>query len=334
MIQPFDPERRVLVVAEIGNNHEGNLRTALDLVRLAAEARADAVKFQTFRTELFVRRLDRERFDRLKGFELSPADFRRLADAAHEQGLLFLSTPLDLESARMLEPLVDAFKIASGDNTFFPLIDHVAGTGKPLVLSSGLLDLESIRRTIGRIDGVWAAQKITQRPVVLHCVTGYPVPIDQTNLGAIRAIASLDCIPGYSDHTIGIEAAALSAALGARVIEKHFTFDKTRTGFRDHQLSADPADLAELVQRVRRTEALLGTGEKVLQPVERELAQAVRRSIAAAIDLPSGTVIASHHLTWLRPGSGIAPGEEARLLGRALARDVAAGELLSLDDLR
>ena len=325
---------RVLIVAEIGNNHEGDPRVALELLNRAAEAGADAVKFQTYRTELFVRPADASRFERLKRFELAPADFARLAGAAHAAGLLFFSTPLDLESARVLAPLVDAFKIASGDVTFVPLLQQVAQTGKPVILSSGASGLEEIRSAIGVIRKGRPSERASAPIVVLHCVSCYPAPDGQASLRSIPFLArELGCPVGYSDHTLGIDAPVFAAVLGARIVEKHFTLDKQYSDFRDHQLSADPADLKELVARIRRFEAMAGSESKPLQPCESAMQQAIRRSIVALADLPAGHVVAHSDLSWMRPASRLAPGQEQALTGRRVRRPLLAGEAIAVDDV-
>lgn len=327
-----DLNRDVLIVAEIGNNHEGSRALAEEMIGRAAAAGADAVKFQTFRTEHYVSRRDEARFHRLKSFELSCADFERLAGVTRAANVLFLSTPFDIESARFLDGLVPAFKIASGDNTFYPLLEAVAGFGKPILLSAGLADLSELRRAKALIEQVWQRNGVRQELAVLHCVTSYPVPPAEANLAAIgRLRQESGCTVGYSDHTIGIEAAVLAVALGARVIEKHFTLDKHYSDFRDHQLSADPAELAELVRRVREAVAMLGCGEKVPQACEKANFVAARRSVAVRRDMPAGAGIAWDDLTWVRPGGGVPPGDERRVLGRVLRQAVQAGDILTLD---
>jgi len=325
---------RVLIVAEIGNNHEGDPRVALELVHRAAEAGADAVKFQTYRTELFVRRADASRFERLKRFELAAADFARLAEAAHAAGLQFLSTPLDLDSARVLAPLVDAFKIASGDVTFVPLLQQVAQTGKPVILSSGASGLEEIRSAIGIIRRGRPSDRAAAAITVLHCVSCYPAPDAEASLRTIPFLArELECPVGYSDHTLGIDAAVFAAVLGARLVEKHFTLDKQYSDFRDHQLSADPAELKDLVARIRRFEAMAGSEGKTLQPCELAMQQAIRRSIVARADLPAGHVLAHADLSWMRPASRLAPGQEHALTGHRVRRALVAGETIAVDDV-
>ena len=327
--------RRVLVVAEIGNNHEGDMALAEDLIGRAAEAGADAVKFQTFRAEHYVSPRDAERFARLKGFELTGDEFSRLAKQAHAAGLLFVSTPFDLESARLLGDIADAIKIASGDNTFYPLIEEVAATGKPAMVSAGLAGLDDIRFAARLIQRTWHSAGIDQGLAVLHCVSAYPTPPEQANLAAVPALAQAlpDLVIGYSDHTIGVDAAVVAVALGARVIEKHFTIDTQYSEFRDHQLSADPATFQTMVARIRETEALMGDGAIGAAPCEAPAETALRRSVAAARDLPAGHVVGADDITWVRPGGGIAPGQERLVLGRRLRAAVARGDMVDPEAL-
>jgi N,N'-diacetyllegionaminate synthase len=326
----FDLDERVLVVAEIGNNHEGDLAVARELVAQAAEAGADAVKFQTFRTERFVAPTDPVRFQRLRSFELRPDDFRELGELARQHHLLFISTPLDLDSARVLGPIVDAIKIASGDIDFFPLLAEVATSRKPVILSTGQSELDEIHRAVAELRGVGAAEI-----AVLHCVSSYPAPSDEINLRALTVLS--EQLPGvtigYSDHTTGLDAAPLAVACGARMIEKHFTLDRAFSEFRDHQLSADPSGLRELVRRVREAELLLGEPRKATRPSEAAGRIAFRRSIAAARDLPQGHIVAAEDLMWIRPGDGLRPGDEAHVVGRRLKRELAAGELVRSADV-
>src|SRR5438309_4071900 len=182
-------DEQFLVVAEIGNNHEGKFDVAKELVRKAAECAVAAVKFQTFRTKYFVGSRDKARYDRLRSFELTYRQFEQLQQLAKSLGLLFLATPLDLESAKVLEGLVDCYRIASGDNNFYPLIELVCGTGKPLIISSGLSDLGQITKSKQFIEDQWRSRGFKQQVVVLHCVSSYPVPPDQANLAAIPFLA-------------------------------------------------------------------------------------------------------------------------------------------------
>jgi N,N'-diacetyllegionaminate synthase len=334
-IGPHDSDRKVLVIAEIGNNHEGSYSAAEEMVGRAAEAGAHVVKFQTFRTELFVSPVQAERFERMKRFELSPEQFAKLAAQARAAGLGFVSSALDLDSVRVLDGIVDALKIASGDNTFYPLIEAMAATGKPIVLSTGLAELSQIDFAKSLIERSWRDAGIKQSLALLHCVTAYPVPPAHANLAAVRTLARrYDCTVGYSDHTLGTEACVLAVAAGARIIEKHFTLDNNYSDFRDHQLSADPTALKHMIEAIAAAEILLGSGEKVLQPEETASVVSIRRSIAAVRDLKAGHVLGPDDIAWLRPGDGIPPGEERRVLGRKLAADVSAGTILKTDHVR
>jgi sialic acid synthase SpsE len=320
----------VLVVAEIGNNHEGSLDTARELVRAAARVGAGAVKFQTFRVGSFQGAQEPARRERLRSLELPPEAFGELRILAHSLGLLFLATPLDLDSANFLTGLVDAFKVASGDNNFYPLLGTLAGTGKPVILSSGLAGLRRMRHAKDFLDAFWRERGHMGWLAVLHCVSCYPVPQEEANLAAITTLSrELRCPVGYSDHTMGIDACLGAVALGATIIEKHFTLDKAHPSGGDHRLSADPAEMADLVRRVENMWHMLGTGVKLPQPCERAVRMRARRSIAVARDLPAGHRLRLEDLVWLRPAGGLSPGHEARVLGRRLTRGLLRGERIT-----
>jgi N,N'-diacetyllegionaminate synthase len=334
-IGSLDTATHVIVVAEIGNNHEGDFAVAGQLIDRAAEAGADAVKFQTARADLFISPADADRRKRFASYEFTPDQWAQLSSQARRRGLLFMSTPLDLRSLEMLTPLVDALKIASGDITFAPLLDAAAATRKPMVISTGAADLDEAVAAVGRVRAHWARANHDGDLAVLHCVSAYPTPAAEAQLRTIQSLAErLDATIGYSDHVLGIEAAVAAVALGARVLEKHFTLDKNYSAFRDHQLSADPSDMRALVERVRVIEPMLGGGGKAIQPAERGNRPAIRRSIAAATDLAAGHVLRASDLIWIRPGTGLAPGQEHLVTGRSLVHGVSAGTLLSELDVK
>ena len=327
-----DLSREILVIAEIGNNHEGDFGRAEAMIARAAAAGVQAVKFQTIVPERLVAATQSARIEQLRRYAFSYDQFARLADVARNAGVMFLSTPFDIESVRHLDAIVPAFKIASGDNDFVALLESVAATAKPILLSTGMASIDDVNRARATIEAVWGRHGVAPGLVPLHCVSAYPTPPEAANLFAIQTLArATGCVVGYSDHTLGLEAAVLSVALGARVIEKHFTLSKTQSAFRDHQLSADPAELDELVRRVGVAQNLLGSGDKSLQPIEAPVVLAARRSIVARRDLANGHVLTRADLDWLRPGGGLPPGREAVLLGRALQRAVSAGEMLTAD---
>lgn len=326
-----DTAERVLVVAEIGNNHEGDVGAAEALVDAAAEAGADAVKLQALAPERYVSRADTARFAMLSRFQLTPDAYAALCDRARGHGLLAGITPFDPRTAEALRDAVDFWKVASGDNDFVALIRLLAGHGHPLLISTGASTLAGVHRAVALAR---AAGGDDLPLAVMHCVSSYPTPPGAANLRAIPLLASeLACEVGYSDHTEGAGAAPLAVALGARIIEKHFTLDRHASDFRDHQLSADPDGMRELVARVREAEAMLGTGRKEVHAVEDAAASAIRRSVVAARALPRGHVVAAEDVSWVRPGGGLPPGGEDLLIGRALRRDVADGERLTEDDV-
>ncbi len=325
-----DITKEVFVIAEVGNNHEGSYTLAEEMIGLASGTGVDAVKFQTFKTEYFVSKKETDRFNRLKSFELTEQEFIRLSEHAQKSGLIFISTPLDIESAKFLQSIVTAYKIASSDNNFYPLLEVAANTGKPIILSSGLADIELLKTSKNYIENIWRNNSIQQSMAILHCVTAYPVPTDQVNLGAITALQkAFNCSIGYSDHTLGIKACELAVALGAQIIEKHFTMDKNYSSFRDHQLSADPSEMKQLVNSIKEIKAMMGQGEKTIQAAEKSLETAVRRSIAAKTKLSQGHTISFNDLMWIRPSGGLSPGKENLLLGKTLNQDVEMGEFLT-----
>lgn len=331
----IDTSEKVFIIAEIGNNHEGDFELAKKMIQLAAEAGADAVKFQTIVPESLASCADQNRIAQLKKFQLSYAQFQELARQARQAGVVFLSTPFDLESARFLNQIQPVFKIASGDNAFFPLIDTVAGFNKPIIISTGLCDMEHIQNIYTRVRDVWQNSNSYPGLAFLHCVASYPTPLDQANLGAIHSLKAEfpETVIGYSDHTLGIDAAIYSVAAGARIVEKHFTLDKNYSGFRDHQLSADPDEFKNMVAGIRNVSQMFGSGQKIPCQCEESTAINIRRSIAASVNLPEGTVLSEQHLTWVRPGTGLQPGCEDQLLEKRTLRSFKPGELITLEDI-
>jgi len=329
-IDNFDLENDILVVAEIGNNHEGSYSLGEEMVGLSAESGVNAVKFQTFKTESYISRKEKDRYNRLKSFELSYDEFEKLSKVANNCGLIFLSTPFDIESAHFLNTIVPAFKIASGDNTFFPLIETIASFAKPILLSTGMIEIEQLKKTLTFINKTWEKNNINEQICILHCTSAYPTPINEVNLSVIQSLKKvLNCAVGYSDHTLGIDAAVLSVAFGARVIEKHFTINKNYSDFPDHQLSADPKDMADLVKKVQLIKKLIGNSEKLIQPSEELNIIAARRSIVAKRNLSKGTKIKWEDLNWVRPGNGLPPGTENLIVGKVLSEQVKIGELIN-----
>jgi len=330
----YDTDEKVLIIAEIGNNHEGSYALAEEMIGLAAEAEVDAVKFQTIVPERLVTSRQTERIARFKRFQLTYQEFEKLADVAANEKVLFLSTPFDIDSAQFLNDLVPAFKIASGDNNFFPLMEVIAQTGKPTILSTGFMDIADVKKSVDFIRNIWNKNNFDQELALLHCVSTYPTPPEQANLLAIKELQNIVQTVGYSDHTLGIEAAVLSVALGARIIEKHFTIDKNYSDFLDHKLSANPQEMKELVETVRAASEYLRSDSKILQEGEKKAIESTRRSIVAMNDLSAGTKISMDDLDWVRPGGGLSPGEEEKIVGKSLLKDKKRGDLITLADIK
>ena len=333
-IGSLDSDAAVIVIAELGNNHEGDPEVALELVRAASAGGADAVKLQTSDPHWFVRPDNEARMAQMERFRLVEEDIARIRDLAHDEGLAFLSTPLDLPSVELLEPLVDAYKIASGDNDVPQLLERVAETRKPMVVSTGMSDLAGIRAAKDVVERRWTALGHDGELAIMHCVSAYPAPAERAALATIPMLAAeLGVTVGYSDHTLGIDACVAAVAAGARLLEKHLTLRHDYSEFRDHQLSAEPDELAELVRRVREAETLMGEPQRDLAPEEEPIAEVARRSLVAARDLPEGHELVAGDLTWMRPRDGLPPAREPELLGRRLKRALAFAEPVRLEDL-
>jgi N,N'-diacetyllegionaminate synthase len=319
-IAGFDTSASPLLIAEIGNNHEGDPALAIELADAAMEAGADAVKIQVINPVRLVNRSQAERIAQLTRYRLSIDVFTEMSERVRAKGRLFMASAFDVDSLTSILPVIDAVKIASGDLNFALLLGRAASSGKPVILSSGMSTLEEIRQAVATIAANLPAERTVQDSLgILHCVSLYPTPLDNANLSAIHTLRSaLGLTTGYSDHTLGNEASVAALALGARIIEKHFTLDKKRTSFRDHALSADPDDMRRLAELVHGFDAMLGTGARTLEMADAETRAAARRSLVAARDLPAGSVLGESDIEYVRPGTGLAPTETARVIGRRI----------------
>lgn len=336
------PGQPCFLIAEAGVNHNGDLELARRLVRVAAEAGADAVKFQTFRAEALVSQsapkaayqlvtTDRgeSQLEMLRRLELSPAAHRELLDCCRQQGILFLSSPFDEQSADLLEELdVPAYKIPSGEITNLPYLRHVAGKGKPMIVSTGMASLGEVQIAVQAIE-----EAGNPGLVLLHCVSNYPADPADVNLRAMTTMAQAFPWPvGYSDHVPGNEVAFAAVALGASVVEKHLTLDRAMPG-PDHRASMEPHELAALVRGIRAVEAALGDGVKRPAASEASTAAVARKSLMAARDIAAGTVLTAELIAVKRPGTGLPPSKLESLLGRTVRRDLHEDTMLTLEDL-
>jgi N,N'-diacetyllegionaminate synthase len=326
---------RVLVIAEIGNNHDGSVRQAERLIDAAAEAGADAVKFQTHIAEAEMLpstptplHFDEPRWDFTKRMELSKDDHVRLKARAEEHGLVFFSSPFSVEAVALLEEVdVPAYKIASGEVSNPPLIDAVAATGKPVLLSSGMSGMEDVERAAGTLRA--AGSEL----VVMQCTSSYPCPPELVNLRAMVAMGSRLGVPcGLSDHTPDIYTSIAAVALGAVAVEKHFTLSKRLYG-PDHHSSLVPEELARLVEGVRQVEVALGNGLKERDPSLDPARATFEKSIVARVEIAEGAVLRPEMLTTKRPGNGISALRLPELVGRRAARMLEPDHMLEEADV-
>jgi N-acetylneuraminate synthase/N,N'-diacetyllegionaminate synthase len=323
-------------------NHDGSVDVALRLVETAKACGADAVKFQSFRADRIVTRsaakaVYQERttagteshFEMLKRLELSADAHRRLIDHCREVKIEFLSSPFDEESVDLLDAMgISQFKVPSGEITNLPLLQHIARKRRPVILSTGMATLGEVEEAVHALHAAGAAQ-IT----LLHCVTEYPAPYAEINLRAMLTLKAAFGLPvGYSDHTDGVEVAIAAVALGAEVIEKHFTLDRALPG-PDHAASLEPAELTQMVAAIRNVESALGNGIKVPAPCERQNILVARKSVVAAHDLPIGRRLRAEDLTIKRPGTGISPKFLQALIGRTLRTSVKEDEVINWNHL-
>ena len=331
-LKNFDLKKKVFIIAEVGNNHEGNFSIAKKLVRLAAKAGADAVKFQTFRTENFIRKKDIKRFKQLKKFELSYEQFKSLKKLAHIKKIKFISTPLDLESADFLIKNADLIKIASSDNNFFPLIEKVLKSKKSIIISTGMTNTSQIKDLTNYIYKVIGKKSAEKRIALLHCVTSYPVEDKFANLRSVEyLIKNSKLTIGYSDHTLGNDACIAAVAMGAKVIEKHFTINKKFSKFRDHALSADYIDLKNIVSRIRKVEKQLGRFNKEIQKPEKKLIKIVRRAAYADRDIFPGEKISIKNVKFLRPALTSNFFYLKKIIGRKIEKTFYKDQKINLD---
>ena len=337
------PGQPCFIIAEAGVNHNGDIQMAKRLVEAAARAGASAVKFQTFKAEHLVTPdapkagyqkeaagSAESQFDMLRRLELSPETHMSLRDYCSQQGILFMSTPFDEESADFLDRLgVPVFKLPSGELTNLPFLAHVGCKGRPMIVSTGMSSLEEVSAAVRTIE-----EAGNRDLILLHCVSDYPANPADANLRAMYTMAETFHVPvGYSDHTPGIEVALAAVAMGACVIEKHFTLDRNLPG-PDHRASLEPGELAALVRGIRIVEAALGHGRKEPAASEASAAAVARRSIVAAHDIPAGARLTGDMLTIKRPGTGLAPAMWSHLVGRIATRDIPANTILTWEMIR
>jgi N-acetylneuraminate synthase/N,N'-diacetyllegionaminate synthase len=338
----FLRSNHAFIIAEAGVNHNGDVDLAHRLIDAAADAGADAVKFQTFRAEGLATPeapkaeyqyrttgTEGNQLDMLRRLELSEECYPALMDHCRRRGILFMSTPHDWEAIEILDRCqVSAFKVGSGDLTNLPFLRRLAQKGRPIILSTGMGNLAEVEEAVEAIRS-----QGNHRLILLHCVTSYPAREEDCNLRAMLTLQQAFGVPvGFSDHTTGTETALAAVALGARIIEKHFTLDRSLPG-PDHEASLEPEELGKLVRGIRLVEQALGDGLKRPKKAELVIMRAARKSIVAAKDIPAGTTITEDMLTTKRPGSGILPRYWNDIIGCRARVAIPGNSLLQWDQL-
>ena len=332
-------QKRVFIIAEAGDNHNGSYENALKLVDKAVEAGADCVKFQTFITENVISKFaekaeyqkentnaEETQFEMVKKLELSFDEFRKIKEYCDEKKILFLSTPFDLDSIDFLQSIdIPFWKIPSGEITNLPYLIKIAKTGKDIIMSTGMCQMEEIKEAL-EILKENGARKVT----LLHCNTEYPTPFCDVNLNAMKTIKEECHVQvGYSDHTIGIEVPIAAVAMGACVIEKHFTLDKNMEG-PDHKASLEPEELKEMVTGIRNIEKAMGNGKKCPSESVQKNIIIARKSIVANCDIKKGEILTEDKLYIKRPGNGISPMKWYEVIGKEAVKDFKKDELIVL----
>lgn len=328
-----------MIIAEAGVNHNGSLKLAKEMVDKAAKAGADYIKFQTFHAEKLVTEnavkaqyqkqttnVQESQLDMLKKLELKDTDFIELKAYCNSVGIGFLSTPFDLESIAFLDKLeVDFWKIPSGEITNLPYLEQIAYTKKPIVMSTGMCEESEIANAISILQ-----DRKSGEITLLHCNTEYPTPYQDVNLKAMLTLAEHFGVKvGYSDHTKGIEVPIAAVALGAQVIEKHFTLSRDMKG-PDHKASLEPIELMAMVDAIRHIEQAIGTGEKRPSASEKKNREIARKSIVANCKIKKGDIFNPNNLTVKRPGNGISPMKWYEIIGTTAIRDFEKDEIIEL----
>lgn len=333
------------IIAEAGVNHNGDINLAKELIYAAKETGADAVKFQTFKADHLVNKTAEQaqyqkknsahssQYEMLKALEISEDDHHQLAQLATSLGIEFMSTGFDEESVDFLISLgVRRLKIPSGEITNLPFLAYLAKTGLPLIMSTGMCDLQEVKDAIDTVKPYYP-NTLEENLVLLHCTSNYPAAYADVNLKAMQTLANeFGLAVGYSDHTLGSLVPTLAVAMGAKVIEKHFTLDNSLSG-PDHAASMTPKAFSEMVDTIRNAELILGNGAKQPTSSELPIRELVRRSVTLKHELPEGTLLTRDDLVLLRPGTGIKPANLHEVVGRRLLVNLNAGSTLQWEHI-
>jgi N-acetylneuraminate synthase len=357
---------KIYIIAEAGVNHNGSVEMAKQLIDVALDAGADAVKFQTFKTDKNISKKapkaeyqvtltgeGETQYEMVKKLELDEAAHHEMADYAKKQGIKFLSTAFDIGSVDLLTSLgIDVLKIPSGEVTNAPLMLKIAGKNLPIIISTGMCTLGDIEQALGVVAFGYLNMKnpsvenfknayysvegqkiIKEKVTLLHCTTEYPAPFEDVNLKAMLTLKEAFGLPvGYSDHTKGINVSIAAAAMGAVVIEKHFTLDKNLPG-PDHQASLEPQELKAMVSGIREVEKALGSSQKIVSPSEKKNVDIARRSLVAMSDIKKGETFNEDNLGFMRPGTGISPMHFWELNGKQAMLDYKKEDFIRFEEI-
>jgi N,N'-diacetyllegionaminate synthase len=336
-MHPFESKRNpVFFIAEIGGNHEGDFEYAQRLTKLAIESGADAVKFQLYSGDTLVSTIESpDRNAHFKRFELSREQYVSLALTCERAGAMFMASVWDTEMLDWINPHISIHKVGSGDLTCYPIIRRLVETGKPIILSTGLSSLEEVLATVQYIRRLDARYIEDRKLALLQCTSSYPTPDEDANVDVITTLRQASGLPtGYSNHTLGVDAIEGAVALGAEIIEAHFTDTREGKTFRDHMISLTRDEVRALLPKLRRLRTLRGSAEKRLTRSEETAGHQLsfRRSVYAARDIAAGEALTEINLTVLRPAHGISATDYDKLVGRHATRAIRAHEVLKADD--
>jgi len=327
-----DLDKDIVIIAEIGVNHEGSIDSAINLISLAHEAGADAVKFQSYTPERFIASNDKERMKRVKNFHLNEIDHLKLITHANNTGIPFFSTAVTEDWIPFLSKNTSVIKIASGDITFEPIIRLAAQTGKPVILSTGGASLKEVNQAISWFKENSIYSDISEKLILMHCVSVYPTAIEDANLNSIRYLDRETGLNiGYSNHVEGIIAPILAISLGAKIIEVHFTDTRENKIFHDHLLSVNPSELSELTKVASLVKLSLGSVDKFCNSKERENLLLIRKGVVAAKDIKIGKIIEAKDLMYARPASDIDSSQLKTLIGKKILKNITKGEKLNFN---
>ena len=327
----------VFFIAEIGGNHEGDFEYAEKLVRLAADSGADAVKFQIYSGDTLVSKVESPgRNEHFKKFELSREQYIELALICRELGVIFMASVWDAEMLGWIDEYIPIHKVGSGDLTAYPIIETLLKTGKPLILSTGLSTLEDVQQTLSFIEQQDRSYILEKKLALLQCTASYPCPDEDVNLNAMLTLGrEFDLPTGYSDHSLGCDAVLAAVAMGAEIIEMHFTDTRIGKTFRDHKISVTCDEIKELLEKFNRVKTLQGSFEirPTASELEAEHVISFRRSVYARRDIRQGETFSRENLTLLRPAHGISPAQYYAIIDKKAARDIKAHEVLREADV-